>query len=94
MTSSPVAKIFLNVISECKASLSSKQERRLKDVLAQNAKALSPIPGPAKNFEYHINLKDKEPIRRPPYYLPKDKTALISLFRFNRHMLRGFPFGG
>lgn len=74
---SSVAQQFLNLMSECKAVFSPKQKKKLSDILASNAKVLSPVPGRAKNFAYHIMLKDKEPVRRHPYYLPKDKTVLL-----------------
>lgn len=74
---SPVSQQVVFLLTECKARLSATQENKLDHVLKSNAKALSATPGLAKNFEYHIMLRDKEPVRRHPYYLPKDKTDLL-----------------
>lgn len=65
------------LMSECKAVFSPSQQKKLDSILAASSKVLSPIPGRAKNFHYHIMLKDKEPVKRHPYYLPKDKTMLL-----------------
>lgn len=67
----------LCILTESKAVLTSAQQRKLDQALKVNAKALSPTPGLARNFEYFIMLRDNEPVRRQPYYLAKDKTLLL-----------------